>query len=64
MYASVIVGEILCNIIILVNFINDTPHVDGNTITAEFRTSKQVDSITCIIAHSNINEDCKCIALA
>ena len=43
----------------LVDFINDTPLVEGNTITAEFRTSKQADSIECIIPAAGIRIDCK-----
>ena len=48
----------LCDIH-LVDFINDTPLVEGNTITAEFRTSKQADSIECIIPAAGIRIDCK-----
>ena len=33
--------------------------MEGNTIIAEFRTSKQADSIECIIPFQGIRQDCK-----
>ncbi len=46
----------------LISF-NDSPRVEGNTIMAEFRTSRQANSIACIIAAKGIHwrVDCKSV---
>ena len=44
---------------ILVQFVNDSPRVEGNTIVAEFRTSRAAESIECIIPSLDIRMDCE-----